>query len=379
MHLGGLVMSLIKYKIGDFIQQRREKYDGTKDLPVRGVSREGFILPKQNDVDLSIYNVFYKGDFVFNPARMELNSIALNLEFEKGICSSLYEIFYTTQPNIVLPEYLNLFIKREEFARKCGFEAVGSARNYFRVSNLSEFEIELPSISIQQKYVDIYKSMLANQQCYEKGLDDLTLLCHSFVENLKKTVPHHCLGEYISKCEESNEQLLYGMNDVRGVSVEKKFIDTKANMKDVSLKPYMLVKPNEFAYVADTSRRGEKIALARNNSNDTYICSSAYTVFKINNTDKLLPEYLSLLLERREFNRYARFHSWGSARETFDWETMSDVRIPIPDIEVQRSIVDIYKVYNIRKEINEKLKAQLKDICPILIKGSIEEAKKLRE
>ena len=148
MHLGELVMSLTKYKIGDLIQQRREKYDGGKDLPVRGVSRDGFILPKQNNADLSIYNVFYQGDFVFNPARMELNSIALNLTFEKGICSSLYEIFYITKPDIVLPEYLNLFIKREEFARKCGFEAVGSARNYFRVSNLAEFEIELPSISI---------------------------------------------------------------------------------------------------------------------------------------------------------------------------------------------------------------------------------------
>lgn len=375
MHLGELVMSLAKYKIGDLIQQRREKYDGGKDLPVRGVSRDGFILPKQDNADLSIYNVFYQGDFVFNPARMELNSIALNLEFEKGICSSLYEIFYITKPDIVLPEYLNLFIKREEFARKCGFEAVGSARNYFRVSNLAEFEIELPSISIQQKYVDIYNAMLTNQQCYEKGLDDLSFLCHSFVETLRKTVQHHCLGEYISKCEESNEQLLYGVEDVKGISIEKRFIDTKANMTDVSLKPYAVVNPNEFAYVTVTSRNGEKISVARNDSNQSYICSSSYIVFKINNTDKLLPEYLSLLFDRSEFNRYARFHSWGSARETFDWDAMCEVRIPVPSIDVQQSIVDIYKVYNIRKEINEKLKAQLKDICPILIKGSIEEAK----
>lgn len=375
MHLGELVMSLAKYKIGDLIQQRREKYDGGKDLPVRGVSRDGFILPKQDNADLSIYNVFYQGDFVFNPARMELNSIALNLEFEKGICSSLYEIFYITKPDIVLPEYLNLFIKREEFARKCGFEAVGSARNYFRVSNLAEFEIELPSIPIQQKYVDIYNAMLTNQQCYEKGLDDLSFLCHSFVETLRKTVQHHGLGEYISKCEESNEQLLYGVEDVKGISIEKRFIDTKANMTDVSLKPYAVVNPDEFAYVTVTSRNGEKISVARNDSNQSYICSSSYIVFKINNTDKLLPEYLSLLFDRSEFNRYARFHSWGSARETFDWDAMCEVRIPVPSIDVQQSIVDIYKAFNSRKEINEKLKAQLKDICPILIKGSIEEAK----
>ena len=129
-------MALTKYRIGDLIQQRREKYAGAEGaLPIRGVSREGFMPPKQEDADTSIYNVFYKGDFVFNPARMELNSIAYNSFYEKAICSSLYEIFYVSRKDILLPEYLNLFVKRDEFARKCWFEAVGSARNYFRVSN----------------------------------------------------------------------------------------------------------------------------------------------------------------------------------------------------------------------------------------------------
>ena len=86
-----------------------------------------------------------------------------------------------------------------------------------------------------------------------------------------------------------------------------------------------------------------------------------------------------MLFERSEFNRYSRFNSWGSARETFDWEEMCDVRIPVPDIEIQQDIVNIFKVYNTSKDINEKLKAQIKDICPILIKGSIEEARKTKE
>lgn len=86
-----------------------------------------------------------------------------------------------------------------------------------------------------------------------------------------------------------------------------------------------------------------------------------------------------MLFERSEFNRYSRFNSWGSARETFDWEEMCDVRIPVPDIEKQQDIVNIFKAYNTRKDINEKLKAQIKDICPILIKGSIEEARKTKE
>lgn len=372
-------MGLTKYKLGDLIQQRREKYDGTEDLSAWGVSREGFIPPKQDGADTSIYNVYYKNDFVFNPARMELNSIALNVYFDKAICSSLYEMFYVTRTDIVLPEYLNMFIKRDEFARRCWFEAIGSARNYFRVANLSEFEIELPPILIQKKYVDIYKAMIENQKIYERGLEDLKLVCDAYIDEISKKESYKKLGDYISICEDKNDELEYGIDAVRGISIEKKFIDTKANMEGVSLKPYAIVKPDEFAYVTVTSRNGEKISLARNNSDDTYICSSSYVVFKVKDTRELLPTFLAMLFERSEFNRYSRFCSWGSARETFDWEEMCDVRIPIPNIDIQQDIVNIFEAYNIRKTISEQLKAQIKDICPILIKGSIEEARKTKE
>ena len=78
---------------------------------------------------------------------------------------------------------------------------------------------------------------------------------------------------------------------------------------------------------------------------------------------------------RKEFDRYARFHSWGSARETFVWEDLCEVKIPIPPIEIQKSIANVFIAYQKRKAINEKLKAQIKNICPILIRGSLEEAR----
>lgn len=369
-------MALTRYKFGDFITQRREKYNCEGNLSSWGVSKDGFISPKQEDADTSIYNVFYKYDFVFNPARMELNSIALNTQFEKAICSSLYEIFYVSRPDIVSPEYLNLFIKRDEFARKCWFEAIGSARNYFRVGNLSEFEIDLPPLPIQQKYVDIYNAIKANQQSYERGLDDLKLVFEGYMDELRRTTTLEQIGHYIEPCEEKNDNLQYGLESVRGISIEKKLIETKADMTGVSLKPYLLIKPEEFAYVTVTSRNGGKISLAINDSKETYICSSSYVVFRSKDKNVLLPQYLMLFLVRSEFNRYARFHSWGSARETFDWTEMCKVKIPIPEIEIQRGISKIYEVYIERKRINEQLKTQIRNICPILIKGSIDEASK---
>ena len=141
-------MKLIKYKLGDLIRQRRQKNDSS-DLPICGVTRDGFIPPKQQDADTSLYNVFYLKDFVFNPARMELNAIVFNDRYEKAICSSLYEVFYVHRPDVILPEYLALLVKQDWFTRYCEFMGSGSAREYCRVANISELEIEVPPIEFQ--------------------------------------------------------------------------------------------------------------------------------------------------------------------------------------------------------------------------------------
>ena len=375
MHLGGLDMALIKYKLGDLIEQRREKYNGEEELPAWGVSREGFIPPKQDGADTSIYNVFYKNDFVFNPARMELNSIAFNNFFPKAICSSLYEMFYVIRTDILLPEYLNMFIKRDEFARKCWFEAVGSARNYFRVANLSEFEIELPSIDIQQKYVEVYNAMLANQQCYERGLEDLKLVCDAYIEDLRRNMPCEKIGKYIKQQNQKNTDKK--ISKVMGLSTKKEFREPQSRVNRDELENYNIVKQNDFAFVPTTDS-WKVLAFSYNSEAESIVVSPIYAVFSVN-TEIIVPAYLAMWLSRTEFDRYARYHSWGSARENFSYEDMCKVEIPIPYVDIQQDIVDIYNAYIERKAINEKLKSQIKDICPILIKGSIEEAKKSKE
>ena len=382
-------MELTRYKLGDLIQESfRKNVDCLFDISyVRGISNNKQITNTKADVDDTVIQKFYivnPGEFVYNPRTTRMgNKVGLGYnDTNTPLLFSFNNIaFYIKESakGIILPEYLYMYFNRTEFDRYAMTNGWGSATELFSMSEMCDIDIDLPPLPIQQKYVDIYNAMLANQQSYERGLEDLKLVCDAYIDDLRKKLSRRKLGSYISMCENKNDDLVYGIDAVRGVSIEKKFIETKANMEGVSLKPYAIVNPNEFAYVTVTSRNGEKISLARNNSNDIYICSSSYIVFKINNTRELLPEYLSLLFERSEFNRYSRFNSWGSARETFDWEEMCDVRIPVPDIEIQQDIVNIFEAYNTRKDINEKLKAQIRDICPILIKGSIEEARKTKE
>ena len=182
------------------------------------------------------------------------------------------------------------------------------------------------------------------------------------------------LGLYIEPIDIRNADDRYGEDSVVGLSTQKQIIRTKADLEGVKLTSYKVFAPKTFAYVPDTSRRGDKMSLAYNSTEETFLVSSISTVFRVSKTDLLLPEYLFMYFNRPEFDRYARFNSWGSARETFDWTEMCDVEIPIPDISVQKAISEMFDVYIERKGINERLKAQIKKLCPILIKGAIEEA-----
>ena len=170
------------------------------------------------------------------------------------------------------------------------------------------------------------------------------------------------LGDYIEQCDERAGDS-YSVDDVVGISTAKSFIATKANMDGVSLNSYKVVKPHEFAYVADTSRRGDKIALALNSLEKAVLVSSIYTAFRSIDENVLLPEYLFMLLNRTEFDRFARFNSWGSARETFDWSEMCRIEIPLPDIEIQREIVEAYNGLKTIAEQNEALAEKISAAC----------------
>lgn len=175
------------------------------------------------------------------------------------------------------------------------------------------------------------------------------------------------LGDYIELVEGKNSNGKYDLSNIRGISTKKEFIPTKANMDGLPLTNYKLVEPMCFGYVADTSRRGDKISLAFNDTNEVFLVSSITTVFRVKPQAKLFPSYLFMFFNRPEFDRYSRFNSWGSAREAFGWEDMCDIEIEIPPIEVQQKVVDIYLAMVTNQKIYEKSLGDLKLTCELYI------------
>lgn len=375
-------MKLIKYKIGNLIAPSFEVNSNLRfgENDVRGMTITKEIIPTKANMEgtaLDRFIVVCPDDFIYNP-RTHGKKIGLGYNnTQDSFIISWNNTAFRILPEakkLIVPEYLFMHFNRDEWDREACYRSWGSSTEVFSWDALCEMQIILPPVDIQQKYVDIYHAMEANQRVYLSGLNDLKLTCDAYLEKLMLTLPHKPIGEYIELCDEKNGTMELGIGELKGISVNKVFIESKADMSGVSLKPYLLVEPDAFAYVTITSRNGEKISLAHNDAKDTYIVSSSYVVFRVKQKEKLIARYLNIYFNRSEFDRYTRFNSWGSAREAFSWDDMCEVKIPIPETEIQQSIVNIYNAYTTRRSINEKLKAHIKDICPLLIKGSLEEA-----
>ena len=348
-------------RLGEYITQRREKNDNY-EVPILGVTRDGFIPPKQDGADTSLYNVFYKYDFVFNPARMELNSIYLNTEYDKAICSSLYEIFYVNNTNELLPEYLNLYIKRDEFARYCWYDAIGSARNYFRVANMQDIQIPLPSIEIQRELVATYNGLKTLAEQNEALIEPLSKACEAFIVNCKTKYPEVKLGEYIEELNERN--INNEISLTQGVDVNMQFIPAKRESSDNE--NTKIVRRGQFAFNKVVKAGGTKLPIALRKEADCII-SSSYAVFQIIKSNELISEFLFIWMSRKEFHRYCGFVSKGTTRDVFDFEDLCSLKIPLPPIEVQQSIVNLYNTLEEAKKIASEAREKLKTLCPALV------------
>lgn len=341
---------------------------------IEGVTNEGkFAAPKGNpiDVDLKPYKIVKNGAFVYNPSRLNSGSIAYRTD---GLCivSHLYVVFYLSEDGKkkIDPEYLFIYFRREEFYREVTFRNFGSQRPEFNYYDMSDILIPLPDISVQQKYVNIYKSMLANQQSYERGLEDLKLTFDVLIDEIKHSSPKRSIGELLVEVNNRNDSGV--VTDVQGINITKQFMSSIADINGVDLRKYKIVNKGQFAYSGMQTGRDECIRIALYQENKPIIISPAYTVLETKDKS-VLPEYIMIWFSRKESDRRGWFMSDSSIRSNLDLERFYETELPVPDLKIQNAIVEIFSTYTTRRRINEQLKAQIKDICPILIRGSLED------
>ena len=368
-------MGLIKYKIRQLIKVVDERNICGIDR-FYGINIDKEFMPtvaNTQGIDESKYKVVRKNRFVFSgmqTGRDECIRIGMYTGEIPVIVSPAYITFEIAATDILIPTYFFMIFLSKEKDRLGWFYSDGSVRSNLDWDRFCDIELTLPPVVVQQRYIAIYESLISNQRSYERGLTDLKLSFDALVDEIKHSAAKKQVSELLAEvdCRNDNGKII----SVQGINIAKQFMPSVANINGVDLKRYKIVKKGQFAFSGMQTGRDECIRIALYQGETPIIISPAYTVLQVKDKT-VLPEYIMIWLSRKESDRRGWFMSDASIRSNLDLDRFYETEIPIPDEKVQCAIVEIYNAYIMRRNIVEQLKAQIKDICPILIRGSLED------
>lgn len=368
-------MGLSKYRIGQLIKVVDER-NSFEITDFYGININKAFMPtvaNTEGLDETNYKVVRKNRFVFSgmqTGRDECIRISMYTKDHPIIISPAYTTFEIINQRIVQPTYFFMIFLSREKDRLGWFYSDGSIRSNLDWERFCEMELTLPDLPTQQKYVDIYNAMAANQQAYERGLEDLKVALDAQIDKIKHSAPRMRIGNILDEVDNRNSEGV--IKNVQGINISKQFMPSVADINGVDLRKYKVVQKGQLAFSGMQTGRDECIRIALHDTEQPIIISPAYTVFEVKE-ETVIPEYVMIWFSRNESDRRGWFMSDSSIRSNLDLERFYEIQIPIPDKKLQEAVVTFYEVYITRKKINEQLKAQIKSICPILIRGSLEE------
>ncbi|MBN2795117.1 MAG: restriction endonuclease subunit S [Clostridia bacterium] len=366
-------MKLSKHRVGDFVNPVSIKCGDSNYPNISGINIDKRFMPsKYVGSDTSKYSVVPPNCFAFNlmhVGRDEKIPVAFNDSSEDLVVSPAYFVFEIIDESIILPLYFYIFMSSPEFDRYAWFCTDSSIRGNLEWSRFCDIELELPDIEVQRKYVKIYEAVQKNIDAQIHGLEDFRLACGVLIEKYERQSDSVPLGNLIFQVDEKNitgENLKY-----YGINRDKQFMPTVANTKNLDPKKYKIIRKDRFVFSGMQTGRDECIRIGLFTEDEPVLLSPAYTTFEIIDKSMILPEYLFLLFLNPEMDRYGWFLSDGSIRSNLDWNRFIEIDIKIPSLELQKAIVNVFKVYDRRKQIITKLEVKGKSMIPLLIKGSL--------
>ena len=352
----------------EFIDERNTDSVLGQDTVVGISTSKCLIETKANliDVKLNSYKIVHPNYFVFvsdTSRRGDRIAIACNNTKKDYLVSSIYNVIKSKDPSIIDERFFEIFFSRGEFDRLARFNSWGSARETISNDDFLNLKISLPSnIDVQRQYANAYNTLRKLAEQNEAMIKPLLDFCTASVSKFMNKNISVELNDFIEPIDERNTHLEISLS--QGISNEKIFTNPKQTA--VNSKSDKIVRRGYFAYNRATTRNGDKISIAYRTGEDCTV-SSAYQVFRIKEEKKLNPLFLLLWFMRPEFDRYARYVSKGSAHEFFEFDEMCRVKIPLPPIEVQESIVAIYKCAEMARSVAERAREEMKRICPAMI------------
>jgi len=347
---------------------------------VRGISNAKEIqATKANISERSFvrFQIVEPNEFVFNRRTTRMGDklgLGYNNIGTTFIVTEDYVVFRIKDETVLLPDYLNIFFRRPEFDRYARWDSWGSATEFFNWEEMCDVPIKIPPLEIQRKVVAVYNAMLANQRAYVSGLEDLNMAIAASIEEFKHTAPRVAVGRLLEEIDTRNRD--NAISNVQGININKEFMPSVANLSTTDLTKYKVIRKNQFAYSAMQTGRDECIRIALFHEDEPVIISPAYSVLQVKAESEYeaLAEYIMLWFSRSESDRYGWFISDSSIRASLELARFYEIEIPLPSLEKQQAVVNFYNARHLIMKNITTVGNMLKELCPILIKGSLEEA-----
>lgn len=360
-------------RLGDYIEQctaiNSDLKFGIDDAMGMTITKE--IVPTKADLrstDLSKFLIVKPKEFVYNP-RTHGKKIGLgfNNTGSSFIISWNNVAFRVKDPNVFYPDYLYMIISREEWDRNACFRSWGSSTEVFSWSEFCLMEIPLPSIKVQRELVDTYNGLKALAEQNEALIPHLSAVCQAYIVDCRDKYPSVKVGEYLSVDDITNSE----NRDLEflGININKEFMPTTATIEGLNKQKYKVLTKGIFVFSGMQTGRDVAIRIGLYSDDTDALISPAYTTFSVakDKYNKLLPEYLFLQFKRAESDRLGWFYSDSSIRSNLDWGRFCEFQIPLPPIDVQQAIVDVYHCMERAKQIAAAAREKLKTLCPALV------------
>ncbi len=363
-------------RIGDYIEQCDERNTAGSNYPVIGINRDKTFMPtvaNLDGVDIAKYKIVSKGMFVFSGMQTGRDiciRIGLYDKDQPALISPAYTTFFINKENDVLPEYFFMYFNRDESDRYGWFISDSSVRANLDWPRFLDIEIPLPSVSEQQKVVNAWRAFREIKEQNEAKVTPLMQLCQSYIHEIrKKNVRNYRIGNAIEVIDKTNKD--GAPYDVLGLNNNKMFMPTVASMDTINTNKYKIIRKEEFAFSGMQTGRDKCIRIALYDKDIPALISPAYTTFILDKEEPILPEYFMIIFKNPEMDRLGWFYSDSSVRANLDWNRFIDIEIPLPPIEVQQAIVNIYKCANEAKRIAEEADRLSREVCPTLLQHVI--------
>lgn len=174
-------------QLSDVISIINKRNKNDENIPVLSISNKfGFISQTEQFEDREVassdkknYKIVNKGEFAYNPARINVGSIAQLKNYEKGIISPMYIVF-KVDSNVLNQTYFENFLDSDYFRYEMMKRLEGSVRMILSADSLKNIKITIPSIDEQEKLskvflafdkkIKITKYQLDKTQEFKKGL-----------------------------------------------------------------------------------------------------------------------------------------------------------------------------------------------------------------